>query len=155
MFFEHKALYRSVRGNVDDQYFETPIGQAKSIKEGKDVSIITYGAGVHWAIESADDQPDIDIDILDLRSLQPLDLDAIEKSVKRTGKVIVLQEDTPYGGIGAEVASFVAENCFEYLDAPVKRVNSLATPIPFASALENQYLPIHRIKETLEELSKY
>ena len=155
MYFEHKALYRSIRGNVDDQYYETPIGQAKSIKEGKDLSIITYGAGVHWAIECADDQPDTDIDILDLRSLQPLDHEAIQASVKRTGKVIVLQEDTPYGGIGAEVASFIAENCFEYLDAPVRRVNSLETPVPFASALEDQYLPIHRLNETLEDLSKY
>ena len=155
MYFEHKALYRSIRGNVDDQYYEIPIGKAKSIKQGRDISIITYGAGVHWAIEYADDAPDVDFDILDLRSLQPLDFEAIEASLKRTGKVIVLQEDTPYGGVGAEVASYIAEHCFEHLDAPVRRVNSMATPVPFASALEDQYLPLDRLNETIDQLIKY
>ena len=140
LFFEHKALYRSVRQDVPTDYYTLPLGKAIKIKEGNSVSIITYGAGVHWAIELLDSYQEISADLIDLRTLQPLDKTAIIESVKKTGKAIILQEDSMFGGIASDISSMLMEECFEYLDAPVKRVASLETPIPFAAQLEQQYL---------------
>jgi 2-oxoisovalerate dehydrogenase E1 component len=155
MFFEHKALYRSIRQQVPTGHYTLPIGKAALLKEGEEISIITYGAGVHWALETLDEQPDIKADLLDLRSLEPLDIEAIYTSVKKTGKVIILQEDSMFGGIASDIAAMISEDCFEYLDAPVKRVGSLQTPIPFSKALEEEYLPKQRFRIALQQLLEY
>ena len=137
LYFEHKALYRSVSDPVPEASYEVPIGKARKVQSGTDLSIITYGAGVHWALEYAQQQPGISIDITDLRSLQPLDYNAIEQAVKRTGRVLVLHEDTLTGGIGGEVSAWIGEHCFEWLDAPVLRCASLDTPIPLTPSSSN------------------
>ena len=155
MFFEHKALYRSISGVVSDGYYTTPIGEAHLVNDGQDVSIITYGLGVHWALEFIAQNPDISIDLLDLRTLIPLDKEAIEMTVKKTGKVLILHEDSHIGGFGADISSFISQYLFEYLDAPVYRVSSLDTPIPFAHALEKKYLANDRLKESILSLSSY
>lgn len=155
MFFEHKALYRSVTGDVPDDYYTIEIGKANLVKQGSQISIITYGYGVHWALEVLAAHPEISADLLDLRTLLPFDKEAIINTVKNTGKVIVLHEDTLMGGIGAELASFINENCFNYLDAPVIRCASLDTPVPFSIELEQNFLPKNRFKEKLLELWAY
>ena len=155
MFFEHKALYRSVTEDVSDEYYTIPFGKARLVKEGDDVTIVTYGLGVHWALEILSDLPRLNADLIDLRTLVPLDKDAIFSSVKKTGKVIVLHEDTLTGGIGGEIASLISENCFEYLDAPVMREGSLDTPVPMNADLENNFLPKERFREKLIKLSQY
>ncbi len=155
LFFEHKALYRSISGNVPVGYYETPIGKARQVITGETISIITYGAGVHWAIQYAEEHPDISFDILDLRTLLPLDWDAVKESVQRTGKVIVLHEDVLTGGVGGEVAAWIAEHCFEKLDAPVKRCASLDTPVPFNIKLENNFMANARLHETVQSLLAY
>ena len=152
MFFEHKALYRSISGQVPDAYYEIEIGKAKHIQEGEDISIITYGAGVHWAIEYAQKNPNISIDITDLRTLLPLDYDAIRKAVSGTGKVLILHEDTLIGGIGGEIAAWIAEHCYTLLDAPVMRCASLDTPIPFNIELEKNFMAYSRLGESIEKL---
>ncbi len=154
IFFEHKAMYRSIEAEIPDDYYILEIGKAALAKEGKEVSVITYGMGVHWAIEVAE-KLSIDADIVDLRTLLPLDYSAIEQSVKKTGKVIVLHEDTLTGGIGGDIAAHIAEHCFEYLDAPVVRSASLDTPVPFALTLEKNFLPQKRFEEQLLELINY
>jgi 2-oxoisovalerate dehydrogenase E1 component len=155
MYFEHKALYRSVSGKVPSPYYEVEIGKARHVRLGDDVSIITYGAGVHWAIALADEQSNISIDILDLRTLLPLDYDAIRASVKRTGKVVILHEDTLIGGIGGEIAAYISQHCFEYLDGPVMRCASLDTPVPFNLELEKNFMGQSRLNETIQSLIKY
>jgi 2-oxoisovalerate dehydrogenase E1 component len=155
MYFEHKALYRSVSGAVPEEAYEVEIGKAKLVQAGSDVSIITYGAGVHWATEYAAAHSGISIDILDLRTLLPLDYDAIAVSVKRTGKVLLLHEDTMVGGVGGEIAAWIAENCFQYLDAPVMRCASLDTPVPFNMELEKAFLAKARLQETVQKLLDY
>lgn len=155
MFFEHKALYRSVYQDVPKDYYTIPFGQAALLREGDAVTVISFGAGVHWALETLDKNPDIKADVLDLRTLQPLDTEAIYKSVKKTGKVIILQEDTLFGGVASDISAIIMENCFEWLDGPVKRVGSLESAIPFTKALEDQYLPKQRFEEALVELVKY
>lgn len=155
LFFEHKALYRSVYQDVPTDYYTLPFGKASLLKEGSDVTIITYGAGVHWALETLTNNPEIKADLLDLRTLQPLDTEAIYASVRKTGKAIILQEDSMFGGIASDISAMITENCFEYLDAPVQRVASLETPIPFASALEKNYLPKSRFEEKLIGLMNY
>ncbi|MBT0608690.1 alpha-ketoacid dehydrogenase subunit alpha/beta [Aequorivita echinoideorum] len=155
MFFEHKALYRSIRQDVPTDYYTLPLGKASIIREGKDVSIITYGAGVHWALEALDENKSISADLIDLRTLAPLDVETIYNSVKKTGKVIILQEDSLFGGIASDISSLIMENCFEYLDAPVSRVASLETPIPFAANLESQYLPKKKFIDSLKKLLDY
>ena len=155
LFFEHKALYRSVSGLVPDEYYEIPIGKAKHVEEGEDISIITYGAGVHWALDYAKNHPELSLDITDLRTLLPLDYDAIRAAVNRTGKVLVLHEDNLTGGIGAEIAAWVAEHCFHQLDAPVKRCASLDTPIPFNLALEKNYMAYSRLNQAIDDLLDY
>jgi len=155
MYFEHKALYRSVSGEVSSDYYEIEIGKARQVQSGDDISIITYGAGVHWAEDYASEHTDISIDIVDLRSLLPLDYDAIATSVKRTGKVLLLQEDTMFGGITGEIGAWIAENCFKYLDAPVMRCASLDTPVPFNIELEKNFLAKSRLEESIQKLLMY
>jgi 2-oxoisovalerate dehydrogenase E1 component len=155
MFFEHKNLYRSIREDVSDDFYTVEIGKARTISEGTDISIITYGMGVHWAMEAAEKNPSISIDILDLRTLAPLDTETIYNSVRKTGKVIVLHEDCLTGGIGGELVSIINENCFSSLDAPVKRVASLDTPVPFTDTLEDNFLPKQRLHDALVELANY
>ena len=154
MFFEHKALYRSITGDVPDGYYTTEIGKAKLIKEGNDVSIISYGLGVHWALEVLAEE-NISADLIDLRTLLPWDKEAVETSVRKTGKAIILHEDTMTGGVGGEIAAHIAQHCFEYLDAPVLRSASLDTPVPMNLDLEWNFLPKKRFKEQLIELLKY
>ena len=155
MFFEHKALYRGISGMVPDDYYSIEIGKARQVREGEDISIITYGAAVHWATDYADKNQDISFDILDLRSLLPLDYDAIGASVKRTGKVLLLHEDTMIGGLGGELAAWISENCFEYLDAPIVRCASLDTPVPFAIELEQNFLAKARLDAAIGKLANY
>ncbi|MGC6285257.1 MAG: alpha-ketoacid dehydrogenase subunit alpha/beta [Polaribacter sp.] len=155
LFFEHKALYRSVYQDVPVDYYTEEIGKASVVKEGKEISIITYGAPVHWALEIIEEFKEHSIEIIDLRTLAPLDTESIIKSAKKTGKVLVIQEDSQFGGIASEIATIINENCFENLDAPVHRLGSLDTPIPFQKELENQYLSKSRLKEKLEELIQY
>jgi len=155
MFFEHKALYRSVYQDVPKDYYTIPFGQAALLREGDAVTVISFGAGVHWALETLDKNPEIKADVLDLRTLQPLDTEAIYKSVKKTGKVIILQEDTLFGGVSSDISAMIMENCFEWLDGPVKRVGSIESAIPFTKALEDQYLPKQRFEEALQELMAY
>jgi 2-oxoisovalerate dehydrogenase E1 component len=155
MFFEHKALYRSISGMVPDDYYTIEIGKARLVQEGSDVSIITYGSGVHWATDYAAANPDTSFDILDLRTLLPLDYDAIRASVKRTGKVLLLHEDTLIGGLGGEIAAWISENCFELLDAPIVRCASMDTPVPFAIELEQNFLAKKRLGESVQKLLAY
>ncbi|TXG39804.1 dehydrogenase [Seonamhaeicola maritimus] len=155
LFFEHKALYRGIRQEVPIEYYTIPLGEATIIKEGNDITIISYGAAIHWALESLEKNPDISADVIDLRTLQPLDSETIYNSVRKTGKAIILQEDTLFGGISSDISALIHENCFEYLDAPVKRVASIESPIPFAKQLENQYLPKDRFEEELKSLLNY
>ncbi len=155
MFFEHKALYRSITGPVPEGYYNLPFGKANLLKEGEQLSIITYGMGVHWALEYLAAHPDVSADLIDLRTLSPLDTETIYTSVKKTGKAIVLQEDVMFGGIASDISSLIMENCFAQLDAPVKRVASLDTPVPFAKNLEAGYLPKVRFAEAVEELLEY
>jgi len=155
LFFEHKALYRSIGGLVPDDYYTIEIGKAKVVQEGEEISIITYGSGVHWAMEFSKQHPQYSIHILDLRTLLPLDYDAIRDAVQRTGKVVLLHEDTLTGGIGGELSAWIAEHCFEYLDAPVMRCASLDTPVPFAIELEQNFMAKSRLKSTVEKLLAY
>lgn len=155
LYFEHKVLYRSVKDLVPDEYYTVPIGKAKLVSEGADVSIITYGMGVHWAMELLKSMPDVHADILDLRTLLPWDQEAVEQTVRKTNRALILHEDTLTGGIGGEIAAWISEHCFSYLDAPVKRVASLDTPIPFAPTLEKNFLPAGRLKAALNELLAY
>ena len=155
LFFEHKALYRSIRQEVPIDYYTLPIGKASILKEGEAVTIIAYGAAVHWALETLNNNPSINADLIDLRSLQPLDYDCILKSVKKTNRVIILQEDSMFGGIASDISAYIMENAFEFLDAPVQRVGSLDTPIPFASSLEQQYLANRNFETALKALLNY
>ncbi len=155
MFFEHKALYRSVYQDVPTDYYTIPLGKASILKEGTDISIITFGAGVHWALETLENNPDISADLIDLRTLVPLDKEAIFNSVKKTGKAIILQEDNEFGAFGSDLSALIMENCFESLDGPVKRVSSIETPIPFLPTLEKQYLAKDRFEEELRNLLAY
>ena len=154
MIFEHKALYRSITGEVPENYYATPIGKAKLIQQGQDLSIITYGMGVHWA-KDAVNKNKLSADILDLRTLLPLDKEAIFETVKKTNRVLILHEDSLTGGIGGELSSLINENCFEFLDAPVIRCASLDTPVPFAKALEEQFLANKNLDEKINYLINY
>ncbi|TPG37540.1 thiamine pyrophosphate-dependent enzyme [Flavobacterium pectinovorum] len=154
LFFEHKQLYRSVYQDVPTDYYTIPLGKAALLKEGNSITIIAFGAPVHWALETLSKYPEIQADLIDLRTLQPLDTETIFASVKKTGKVIIYQEDTLFGGIASDISALIMEECFEYLDAPVKRVASLDSPIPFTKALEDQFLPKDRFEEVLLDLLK-
>jgi 2-oxoisovalerate dehydrogenase E1 component len=155
LFFEHKVLYRSISGPLPENYFTLEIGKAKEIRTGTDISIITYGAGVHWATAMADQNPDISFHVLDLRTLLPLDYDAIKEAVSKTGRVIILHEDTLTGGIGGEISAWIGEHCFEMLDAPVLRCASLDTAIPFNIELEKNFLANARLQEAIKKTMSY
>lgn len=155
MYFEHKALYRSVSGVVPEDYYEIEIGKAKFVQYGGDITIITYGIGVHWAMEYASQHKDISIEILDLRTLLPLDYEAIRYTVSNTGKVLILHEDTLIGGVGGEISAWINEHCFEKLDAPVLRCASLDTPIPFNMELEKQFMAKSRLDKYVKKLLNY
>ncbi len=152
LFFEHKALYRSIYQEVPEEYYTLPIGKAAMLKEGTDITIISYGAGVHWALETLEKNPTISADLIDLRTIQPLDVEFLYASVRKTGKAIVLQEDSLFGGIASELSALITENCFTDLDAPVKRVGSIETPIPFQKELEKQYLAKSQFEQALMAL---
>ncbi len=155
LFFEHKALYRSIHGEVPEGYYTLPVGKARTDRSGEDVSVITYGAGLHWARKVLDRHPDISADLIDLRTLLPLDRESIRESVRKTGKAIILHEDTLTGGIGAEIAAFIAGECFEWLDAPVVRSAALDTPVPFTKELEDQFMPASRFEKQLLDLLNF
>lgn len=155
LFFEHKGLYRSVYQDVPSDYYTLPFGKASILKYGEDITIVSYGAGVHWALEVLESTPEIEADLIDLRTLAPLDIETVYDSVKKTGKLIILQEDSLFGGIASDISALVMENCFEYLDGPIKRVASLETPIPFAIKLEDNYLPKKRFTKELQDLLAY
>ncbi|MFM8349299.1 MAG: alpha-ketoacid dehydrogenase subunit beta, partial [Bacteroidota bacterium] len=155
LFFEHKLMYRSIRGQVPADFYTVPVGKAARVADGRDLSIITYGMGVHWALESLRDMPDVSAEVIDLRTLLPWDQETIAESVGRTHRALVLHEDTLTGGIGAEIAAWIAEHCFEQLDAPVRRVASLDTPVPFAPTLEKNFLPAGRLAEAIRDLVRY
>lgn len=155
LFFEHKGLYRSIYQDVPEGYYTLPFGKASLIKEGKDVTVVSYGAGVHWALSTLGKHPDISADLIDLRTLAPLDMETVYTSVAKTGKLIILQEDSLFGGIASDISALVMENGFECLDGPIKRVGSLETPIPFAKNLENNYLPKARFEKALLDLLEY
>lgn len=155
MYFEHKALYRSISGLVPNEMYEIEIGKARVVQTGEDVSIITYGMGVIWAEDYAASHPEVSIHILDLRTLLPLDYEAIREAVLETGRVLILHEDTLLGGIGGEIAAWISEHCFEMLDAPVMRCASLDTPVPFNKELENHFLAKNRLAESIESLLSY
>ena len=154
LYFEHKLLYRSLSGPVPEAYYTTPIGEAALVREGNELSIVTYGMGVHWAL-AACTELNISADILDLRTLLPWDTEAVRRTVQKNGRLLVLHEDTLTGGLGGEIVAWVAEHCFQHLDAPVQRVAGLDTPIPFAPPLEADFLPIQRLKERLAWLQGY
>lgn len=155
MFFEHKALYRSVRGPVPEDYYRLPMGEACRLREGEQLSIITYGMGVHWALEYLETNPEISADVIDLRSLVPLDEEAVMASVRKTGRALVLQEDVQTGGFGSDLAALIGERCFAHLDAPVRLLGSLPTAVPFAPALEEGFLAKRRLPQVLRELLEY
>ncbi len=155
LFFEHKFLYRSLKEEIPTDYYTVEIGKARTVTSGSDLTIITYGLGVHWATETLSHYPEISAEIVDLRSLMPLDKEAIFQAANKTGKVIVLHEDCLTGGIGGELVALITENCFEQLDAPVLRVASMDTPVPFAVTLEKQFLASERLKEAIDRIMKY
>jgi 2-oxoisovalerate dehydrogenase E1 component len=155
LFFEHKALYRSVSGPVPEEYYEVEIGKARLVKEGEEITIITYGAGVHWAIEYQEQHPEISLHVLDLRTLLPLDYTAIKEAVSQTGKVLLLHEDNLMGGLGGEISAWIGEHCFELLDAPVIRCASMDTPIPFNMELEKNYMAKNRLDDYIQKLMNY
>ncbi|MFT3796307.1 thiamine pyrophosphate-dependent enzyme [Flavobacterium sp.] len=155
MYFEHKLLYRSIYQDVPKEYYTLPLGKAAILNEGKDITIIAFGAAVHWALETLKLNPEISADLIDLKTLQPFDKETVYASVKKTNKVIILQEDSMFGGIASDISAMIMEDCFEWLDGPVKRVASLDSPIPFTKALEDQYLPKGRFEAALKQLMAY
>ena len=158
LYFEHKYMYRSIKGNVPDEDYNIEIGKADIKKIGEDVSVITYGMGVHWMLEISDklEQENISLEIVDLRSLIPWDKEAVEKSVVKTNKVLILHEANLTGGIGAEISAYISEKCFRFLDAPIMRLGALDTPVPFSSELEKEiYLPINKIEQKIKELVNF
>jgi 2-oxoisovalerate dehydrogenase E1 component len=155
MYFEHKALYRSLTDDIPDDYYTVEIGKANIIKEGSDITIITYGMGVHWAKEAMNDLPDLSVELVDLRTLLPWDFETVRNSVQKTGKVLICNEDCLTGSISGEIGAWISENCFEALDAPVMREGSLDTPVPFNADLEQNFLPKERIKSKLKKLADY
>ncbi len=155
LFFEHKALYRSLSQSVPEGYYSLPLGEAAVLREGKQATVITYGMGVHWALEVANKRPEWDLEIIDLRTIQPLDWKTLEKSAQKTGRVLVLQEDVLFGGVASDIAAHINEHCFELLDAPVVRVASADTPIPFAASLEKGFLASSKFENSLEKLINF
>ncbi len=154
MFFEHKGLYRSHTAEVPEGYYTTELGKGHRVQSGNELSIVTYGMGVHWAVETVEEMG-LSADIIDLRSLQPIDYGIINDTIKATNRVIILHEDTLFGGIGGEISAYISEHLFDHLDAPVIRVGSLDTPVPFNKALEKEFLASYRLKEAIEKILRY
>ena len=155
LFFEHKALYRSIKQDIPNDIYNLEFGKLNVIKEGSDLTIVTYGLGVEWAKEYSVNSS-YSIEILDLRTLMPIDLNNILKSIMKTNRVLILHEDNVTGGIGAEISSMISENAFEYLDAPIVRLGSLNTPVPFSDNIEREiYFPISKIDEKIKFLMNY
>ncbi|MEC8683403.1 MAG: dehydrogenase E1 component subunit alpha/beta [Bacteroidota bacterium] len=155
LFFEHKALYRTISQEIPEDYYTLPLGKASVVQEGSKITLITYGAPVHWALEVLNDHKDWSVELIDLRSLIPLDYDTIKASVAKTGKVLLVTEDVNFGSITADISAYIADECFICLDAPIKRLSSIDTPIPFAQPLENQYLAKRKLAEAIEALLAY
>jgi len=155
IYFEHKVMYRSLHGDVPEGYYTTEIGKAAITQAGNDISIITYGMGVHWALDAAKEFPDASIEIIDLRTLIPWDTETVSNSISKTGKCIILHEDTLTGGVGAEIAAYISEHLFQKLDAPVVRIAGMDTPVPFAKPLEDNFLPVQRFKAALQRMIDY
>jgi len=155
IFFEHKGLYRSISGQVPTDFYTVPFGKAQLIRTGSQFTIVTYGLGVHWAMDYLNEHPEQEADLIDLRTLLPLDMETIYASVKKTGRVIVLHEDSLTGGIGGEIAARIGEDCFEHLDAPVVRCASLDTPIPFNAELEKNFLANRYLGQSIDKLLRY
>ncbi|ELR72215.1 Branched-chain alpha-keto acid dehydrogenase, E1 component, alpha subunit [Fulvivirga imtechensis AK7] len=155
IYFEHKFLYRSLTDDIHDDYYTTEIGKAKLVAAGENLSIITYGMGVHWAREVMESMPELSADILDLRSLLPWDKEAVAETVKKTSRVLVLHEDCMTGGIGGEISAWISEHCFEHLDAPVMREASLDTAVPFSPPLEQNFLPKGRLQQKIKDLVEF
>jgi len=155
LFFEHKGLYRLISQAVPSGYYTLPFGKANVLKTGIQLSVISYGMAVHWCLEVLESHPEIDADLIDLRTLVPLDTETIFASVKKTGKVLIVHEDTLTGGFASDISALISENCFEYLDASVRRLGSLDTPIPFAKKLEDQFMAKAKLEKVLIELMNY
>ena len=158
IFLEHKRLYRWIKEDLGEVNREARLGEARIRREGRDVSIITYGAMLYRALEAAEQcrQQGVDVEVLDLRTLLPLDEDAVVATARKTGKVIALHEDTRRGGLGAELAALIAERAFEYLDGPLIRLAALDTPVPYAAALEDAFLPsVEKIRDEALKLAAY
>jgi 2-oxoisovalerate dehydrogenase E1 component len=155
IFFEHKGLYRSISGQVPSDFYTVPFGKAQLVRTGNQFTIVTYGLGVHWAMDYLNEHPEREADLIDLRTLLPLDMETIYESVKKTGRVAVLHEDSLTGGIGGEIAARIGEDCFEHLDAPVVRCASLDTPIPFNAELEKNFLANRYLGQTIDKLLRY
>ncbi len=152
LFFEHKLLYRSAKGDVPDGFYLEEIGKAEVVQEGKGLTIVSYGLGVVWIRDLLSEYGSGNIELIDLKSLLPWDKDAVADSVKKTSRLLIVHEDTLTGGVGAEISAYIGEHCFQYLDAPIKRVASLDTPVPFNKSLEMDFLPKDRIKNAIDEL---
>lgn len=155
MFFEHKKLYRSIKSNVPEGYFTIPFGKARFHQKGDEMTVVTYGMGVHWTLELLQKHPEIQADVIDLRTLVPWDKEAVLASVRKTGKALVLHEDIEIGGFGGEITAVIAQECFEDLDAPVMRVASMNTAVPFDAELEKQFLASRELEEKLLQLWRY
>lgn len=155
IFFEHKALYRSIKQDIPDGYYNLEFGKAAVLRSGDSLSIVTYGMGVHWALSWLDKHPGVSADLIDLRTLAPLDTETIYASVRKTGRALVLHEDNLTGGIGGELSALITEHCFESLDAPVIRCASMDSPVPFTSILENQFLASRKLNDAIEKLLNY
>jgi 2-oxoisovalerate dehydrogenase E1 component len=155
IFFEHKALYRSIKQDIPDGYYNLEFGKAAVLRQGDSMSIVTYGMGVHWALNWLDEHPEVSADLIDLRTLAPLDTETIFASVRKTGRALVLHEDNLTGGIGGELSALITEHCFESLDAPVIRCASMDTPVPFTPVLENQFLASRKVNDAIEKLLNY
>ena len=155
LFFEHKMLYRSIESEVPEGYYTIPFGKAAVLNVGNKATIITYGYGVHWALEAIKNPKYADVEVIDLRTLSPLDYETIFASVQKTGRALILHEDSVTGGIGGELSARITENCFTYLDAPILRCASMDTPIPFNAELEKNFMANSRLFETLDELLNF
>jgi 2-oxoisovalerate dehydrogenase E1 component len=155
LFFEHKLMYRSLKGMIPDDYYTIPVGRAAMLTSGTDLTIVTYGMGVHWVLDSLKSFPQVKAEVIDLRTLLPWDQETVSASIKKTHRMLIVHEDTLTGGIGAEISAWVNEHCFEFLDAPVRRVASLDTAVPFAPTLEKNFLPAGRIENVIREILRY
>jgi 2-oxoisovalerate dehydrogenase E1 component len=155
LFFEHKLMYRSLKGMIPDDYYTIPVGRAAMLTSGTDLTIVTYGMGVHWVLDSLKSFPQVKAEVIDLRTLLPWDQETVAASIKKTHRMLIVHEDTLTGGIGAEISAWVNEHCFEFLDAPVRRVASLDTAVPFAPTLEKNFLPAGRIENAIREILRY